>query len=283
MKKQTLSYLLFFPFPFLFLSSLTFAADNIKLFGKFEQGTLLKGQAPVGAQLFLNGKSVRATDSGKFVVGFGREAELTNNLKAILVDGTEINREVVLTKKKYRIQRVNGIAKKIMKPEPKAVARSKKDSQQVRAARNTDSDLDGIFTRFIWPAKGPISGVYGSQRVYNGVPSRPHYGVDVAKPTGTPVVAPANGIITLAVPDMFYSGGTIIIDHGYGVSSSMLHLSKLDVVKGQSVKQGQKIGEIGSTGRSTGPHLDWRINWYQMRLDPTTIVPPMQVVLKDSH
>nr|WP_243637391.1 M23 family metallopeptidase [Parashewanella curva] len=256
------------------------ANTDIKLFGKFEQGTLLKGLVPPGATLELNGQAVRVSNSGKFVIGFEREADLTNKLVVTLNDGTQQSRIIKLAPKQYRIQRVNGIAKKIMKPDPKAVARSKKDSQQVRTARNIDSDLDGIFTRFIWPAKGPISGVYGSQRVYNGVPGRPHYGVDVAKPTGTPVVAPANGVITLAVPDMFYSGGTIIIDHGYGVSSSMLHLSKLDVVKGQSVKQGQKVGEIGSTGRSTGPHLDWRINWYQMRLDPTTIVPSMKEAMK---
>ncbi|MGY0583956.1 MAG: M23 family metallopeptidase, partial [Paraglaciecola chathamensis] len=126
---------------------------------------------------------------------------------------------------------------------------------------------------FIWPAQGPISGVYGSQRVLNGQPKRPHYGVDVAAPTGTPVYAPADGVVTLFVPDMYYSGGTMIIDHGLGVSSTFLHLSKGLVQVGDNVKQGQLVAEIGATGRVTGAHLDWRMNWMNVRIDPALLVP----------
>lgn len=129
---------------------------------------------------------------------------------------------------------------------------------------------------FIWPAKGRLSGFYGSQRVLNGDPKRPHYGVDVAAPTGTEVVAPADGVVRLAHPDLFFSGGTIIIDHGFGVNSTFLHLSSVDVEVGEPVKQGDFIGRIGATGRATGPHLDWRINWLNHRLDPQLLVPPFE-------
>ena len=119
---------------------------------------------------------------------------------------------------------------------------------------------------------GPISGVYGSQRVYNGVPGTPHYGIDVAVPTGTAIVAPASGQIIMVHDNMFYSGGTIMLDHGHGVSSSFLHLSKTSVEVGDWVEQGDPIGEVGATGRVTGPHLDWRMNWGDSRIDPELLL-----------
>jgi murein DD-endopeptidase MepM/ murein hydrolase activator NlpD len=128
---------------------------------------------------------------------------------------------------------------------------------------------------FHWPLEGPITGVYGSQRVYNDVPGRPHYGVDVAAATGTPITTPAPGLVTLAHPDMFYSGGTVIIDHGYGISSTMMHLSKVLVDVGQEVVPGDIIAEVGASGRATGPHLDWRMNWFKVRIDPQLLVQPM--------
>ncbi|MBM7074147.1 M23 family metallopeptidase [Shewanella sp. 202IG2-18] len=263
-----------------FLLSFSALANSIHLQGKFEQGSLIKGNVPPQSQVLLNGKPVQVAKSGDFVFGFEREAKPEHELKVIYPNGLTEIKPLKVTAKKYKIDRVNGISKKIMKPDPKALARAKKDGKQVRAARNTESQQTAIFTDFIWPVTGRISGVYGSQRVYNGKPGRPHYGVDVARNTGTPIVSPADGVITLAVPDMFYSGGTVIIDHGFGVSSSMLHLSKLYVKQGQKVKQGEPIAEIGATGRVTGPHLDWRLNWFQMRLDPTSIVPDMKSVMK---
>ena len=255
-------------------------ANSIHLQGKFEQGSLIRGKVPANSQVFLNGKKLLISKAGNFVFGFEREAKPDQILKVIYPDGLTELKPLKVKTREYKIDRVNGISKKIMKPNPQAIARSKKDGKQVRAARNTQSADNAVFGDFIWPVTGRISGVYGSQRVYNGKPGRPHYGVDVARVTGTPIVSPADGVITLAVPDMFYSGGTIIIDHGYGVSSSMLHLSKLYVKEGQEVKQGEKIAEIGATGRVTGAHLDWRMNWFQMRLDPTSIVPDMKSVLK---
>ncbi|RTR36507.1 M23 family metallopeptidase [Shewanella canadensis] len=253
---------------------------QVLLTGQMEQGALIRGQVTPGTTAFLNGEALKVTPQGDFAFGFSRDAELKQELKLVYPDGLTQIKPLSLLAKKYKIDRLTGISKKIMKPDPKAQARAAKDSKQVKAARAQFSDKTAFSQEFIWPLTGRISGVYGSQRVYNGKPGNPHYGVDVAAKTGTVVVAPADGKISLSVPDMFYSGGTIILDHGYGVSSSFLHLSKLYVKEGQEIKQGQPIAEVGATGRVTGPHLDWRVNWYQMRLDPVTIVPSMATVLK---
>jgi murein DD-endopeptidase MepM/ murein hydrolase activator NlpD len=253
---------------------------QIELIGEMEQGALIRAQVEPGTEAFLNGDVLKVSPQGEFAFGFAREAQLTQELKLVYSDGLTQLMPLNITAKEYKIDRVNGISKKIMKPNPKSVERSRKDSQQVKAARAQFSEQTAFSQDFIWPLTGRISGVYGSQRVYNGKPGNPHYGVDVAAKTGTVVVAPADGVISLSVPDMFYSGGTIVLDHGYGVSSSFLHLSKLYVKEGETIKQGQPIAEVGATGRVTGPHLDWRVNWYQMRLDPVTIVPSMSSVLK---
>ncbi|MFV0594627.1 M23 family metallopeptidase [Shewanella sp.] len=243
--------------------------------GQFEQGALIRGKAPAGTQISLNGEALKVTPDGHFAFGFDRDAQLSQELRLVYPDGLTEVKPLSVTKREYNIQSVKGISNKIMKPDPVAQERAAKDTAQVKAARGTFSEQTAFLQSFIWPLTGRISGVYGSQRIYNDVPGNPHFGVDVAAKTGTVVVAPADGVISLSVPDMFYSGGTMIIDHGYGVSSSFLHLSKLYVNVGETVKQGQAVAEVGATGRANGPHLDWRLNWFQMRLDPTTIVPPM--------
>ncbi|MCG7531554.1 M23 family metallopeptidase [Psychrobium sp. MM17-31] len=240
--------------------------------GEFTQGALLVGKTRPNTVITLNDKKVAVADNGTFVIGFGRDAKLENQLSFTFGEQT-LNRDLLLNKRKYRESRVNGISKKITNPNPKNVARAQKDAKQVRAARAIWSDGQHFAQNFIWPAPGRISGVYGSVRYYNGKMGRPHYGVDMASPIGTPVVAPADGIVRLYVPDMFYSGGTLIIDHGMGVSSTFLHLSKGHVKAGDKVKQGDLIAEIGNTGRSTGPHLDWRMNWNNQRVDPQLLVP----------
>lgn len=258
---------------------MTDACAQASFEGKFEQGALIRGKVPAGTQVSLNGEVLRVSPEGNFVFGFDRDAELSQQLTLVYPDGlTEVN-PLIVAKRQYNIQSVKGISNKIMKPDPVAQERAAKDTAQVKAARATFSEQTAFLQSFIWPLTGRISGVYGSQRIYNDVPGNPHFGVDVAAKTGTVVVAPADGVISLSVPDMFYSGGTMIIDHGYGVSSSFLHLSKLYVKAGETVKQGQALAEVGATGRANGPHLDWRLNWYQMRLDPTSIVPPMETVL----
>lgn len=258
---------------------MTNANAQVSFEGKFEQGALIRGQVPAGTQVSLNGEVLRVTPDGHFAFGFDRDGELSQQLTLVYPDGLTEVKPLTVAKRQYDIQSVKGISNKIMKPDPIAQERAAKDTAQVKAARATFSEQTAFLQEFIWPLTGRISGVYGSQRIYNDVPGNPHFGVDVAAKTGTVVVAPADGVISLSVPDMFYSGGTMIIDHGYGVSSSFLHLSKLYVQAGETVKQGQALAEVGATGRANGPHLDWRVNWYQMRLDPTTLVPPMATVL----
>ena len=247
--------------------------------GKFEQGALVRGHVPAGSKVLLNDKPVKVSPKGEFVIGFDRDAKTQQQLKVTYPDGLTEIKPLKIATRKYQIDRLTGISQQIMKPDPVVQARAAKEAQQTFAARNIDSEQYAFMQDFIWPVTGRISGVYGSQRVYNGVPGNPHFGVDVARPTGTVVVSPADGVITLSEPDLFYSGGTVIIDHGYGVSSSFLHLSKLYLKVGDKVAQGQKVAEIGATGRVTGAHLDWRLNWFQMRLDPVTIVPSMASVL----
>ncbi len=244
---------------------------DVSLNGKFTQGALLRGQAPVGAQVFLNDERVPTNGEGKFVVGFEREAPLQQTLVVKGHNGEAWQRTFTLEKREYNIQRIDGLEQKMVTPPAEVTARIKRDNINVANARSGNSNLDALFTRFEWPAKGVISGVYGSQRILNGVPKWPHYGVDIANETGTPVYAPVDGIVTMA-DDLYYSGNTLILDHGMRVFSTFLHMDEITVTVGEKVKQGDKIGTIGSTGRSTGPHLDWRINLGKMRLDPQTII-----------
>ncbi|QUN07318.1 M23 family metallopeptidase [Shewanella yunxiaonensis] len=255
----------------------------IKLIGKMEQGALLRGSVTPGSQLMLDGRAIQVSAEGNFAFGFERESPLNHTLSVTYPDGHVATQQLNIAERQYRISSVNGISKKIMEPDPKDVARAAEDSKMVKAARARTSEESGFASDFIWPLTGRISGVYGSQRIYNGKAGNPHYGVDIAAKTGTVVVAPAAGVVSLAVPDMFYSGGTMIIDHGYGVSSTFLHLSKLYLKPGTRVKQGQPVAEVGATGRANGPHLDWRINWYQMRLDAATVVPAMKDALKTAQ
>lgn len=244
---------------------------DVALNGKFTQGALLRGQAPAGAKVTLNGETVQTNKDGKFVVGFEREAPLQQTLIVELADGNKWQRDITLEKREYNIQRIEGLEQKMVTPPAEVTARIKQDNINVANARSGNSDLDALFTKFEWPAKGVISGVYGSQRILNGVPKWPHYGLDIANETGTPVYAPVDGVVTLA-DDLYYSGNTLILDHGMRVFSTFLHMDTITVEVGETVKQGEQIGTIGSTGRSTGPHLDWRVNLGNIRLDPQTVI-----------
>ena len=244
---------------------------NVVLNGKFTQGALLRGQAPAGAKVTLNGETVQTNKDGKFVVGFEREAPLQQTLVVKLDNGQKWQRDITLEKREYNIQRIDGLEQKMVSPPAEVTARIKQDNINVANARSGNTDLDALFTRFEWPAKGVISGVYGSQRILNGVPKWPHYGLDIANETGTPVYAPVDGVVTMA-DDLYYSGNTLILDHGMRVFSTFLHMDTITVEVGETVKQGEQIGTIGSTGRSTGPHLDWRINLGNIRLDPQTVI-----------
>ncbi len=241
------------------------------LSGEFVQGGLITGQAEPGSKVWLDDKELRLSPSGAFVFGFGRDAGQAYRLSYQTKNGVETSRQLTVKPRQYRIQKVEGIKKSIMQPKTEDIKHIHSDLKATRKARKVDSDLSAFKMDFIWPAKGRISGVYGSQRFYNGKPGRPHYGLDIAAPVGATVIAPASGTVLLT-KRMFYSGNTILLDHGYGISSSFLHLSKISVSQGQKIHQGDKIGEIGATGRVTGSHLDWRLNWFNTRLDPQLLL-----------
>lgn len=249
---------------------------GVLLSGKWTQGGVLIGQAPPGTRVWFEGRALRVSEDGRFVFGLHRDAKSQASWK-IQLPGEPAPKLLThaVEQRSYKIQRIDGLPGKMVTPPAAVLARIRRDQQQVAKAKAIDSALNGFAETFIWPCIGPISGVYGSQRILNGVPKQPHYGVDVAMPVGTPVVAPASGVVTLAEADMYYTGGTIMIDHGHGLSSVLMHLSKVLVKVGQQVQQGDEIAAVGATGRVTGAHLDWRMNWFDARIDPQLLVPPM--------
>ena len=190
-------------------------------------------------------------------------------------DGRIERRVIEVAPREYRIQRIDGLPREKVTPPEAVLARIREEGARVAAARANDDPRTDFRDGFVWPLTGRISGVYGSQRVLNGEPRRPHFGVDVAAPTGTPVAAPADAVVRLADDDLYFSGGTLIMDHGHGLTSTFIHLSKILVEPGQRVRQGEVVAEVGATGRATGPHLDWRMNLFDARLDPQLLTPPM--------
>ena len=250
-------------------------AAELTLQGALTQGGLIFAQSQPGAAASLDGQPLRVTPDGRFIFGFGRDAPPDATLTVTWPDGRVETRRLQIAQRDYDIQRIDGIKKDYVSPPQEVLARIRADSEAAARARAADRPETDFDSGFAWPARGPISGVYGSQRILNGEPRQPHFGVDVAGPVGTPVRAPADGVVTLAHPDMYYSGATLIIDHGHGLSSSFLHLDAIQVTEGQKVRQGEVVALMGKSGRVTGPHLDWRMNWRDQRIDPALLVPPM--------
>jgi len=244
----------------------------IELTGELKQGGLIVGKTKSDNNVTLNKKQITVSDNGDYVFGFSRDDKTSYNLVITDPNGLIATKTLTPSKRDYKLQRIEGIKKSIMEPNPKAVARSQQDSKQIKTARKISSNITSFANGFIPPIKGEITGVYGSQRIYNGVPKRPHFGLDYAGKIGDPVKTPASGKVLLWVPDMFYSGGTMIIDHGQGVSSTFLHLSHSFVKQGDMVKQGDVVASVGNSGRVTGPHLDWRINWFDVKIDPALVL-----------
>ena len=270
---------------YLWLLPMTFTAlvaQALELRGELAQGGLLIGQLAPGERAFLDGEPLRATPEGLVVFGFGRDAKPEAKLEVCRGEDCRQQR-LAVRQREYAIQRIDGVPPETVTPPPEVLERIRRENAQVARARRVVSDSLAFSQPFIWPLKGPVTGVFGSQRVYNGEPRRPHYGVDVAAPTGTPVVAPADATVTLAHPDMYFSGGTLVMDHGYGVSSTFIHLHEVLVEAGQQVKQGQVVATVGASGRATGPHLDWRMNWFAVRLDPVLHVGPMPAKNARAH
>ena len=246
--------------------------ENIELTGEIKQGGLVVGKTLAQNTVTLNGKTISVSKSGDFTFGFSRDDKKSYQLVITSVNGDRVEKTLTPQKRSYNIQRIEGIKKSIMQPNPKSVARAKQDSKQVKSARRVASSLNYFSQGFIAPIKGTITGVYGSQRILNGKPKWPHYGLDFAADEGTKIKAMLDGTVTMAEPDLFYTGGTLIFDHGHGISTLYMHMKKILVKKGQKVKQGDVIGTVGSTGRVTGAHLDVRLNWFQTRLDPATVL-----------
>ncbi len=256
----------------------TVAADStgFALEGRPVQGGLVHGTVPPGTvSLMLDGRAVPLASDGRFLLGFDRDAAVAARLAARLGDGREIVETLTVAPCAWRIERV-AMARPSGGPTPEFQRRREGELVRIGAARAALSPSTGWAQRFVWPARGRISGVFGSQRIYRGgVPAAYHSGVDIAGGGGARVVAPADGIVTLAPPPMFsLEGNLVIVDHGMGLSSAFLHLASVAVRPGQRVRQGDPIGQVGATGRATGPHLHWSLVWNGARLDPLPLVRP---------
>jgi len=261
-----------------FLAAILTAASlhAAELEGEAIQGGLIFGKAEPGTEVTLDGEALQVSDDGRFVLGFGRDETGVRVLRLIAPDGAAQELSLEVAARSYDIERIEGLPPRTVTPDPEAAERIREENRMVASAKARRDNRADYAQGFAWPATGRISGVYGSQRILNGEPRNPHFGLDVAAQTGTLVTAPAPGIVTLTHPDMYFSGGTIILDHGQGLSSSFLHLSEILVEAGQRVDTGDPIGRIGATGRATGAHLDWRMSWLDRRVDPQRLVPAMQ-------
>ena len=244
------------------------------------QGGLLRGRLPAGMRRALvdaagTPRPVRVSAGGDFVVGAGRDEIGPLRLRLSTPQTGECDIRVRVEPRTWRVERVEGVPQSTVTPPPAIAARIAREQAQVARARERDDDRADFLGGFDWPVTGRISGVFGSQRVYNGTPKSPHSGLDVAAPTGTPLRAPAPGVVSFVAPDLYLTGGTVLLDHGHGLSSSFLHLSRIDVTLGQRVERGQVLGAIGATGRATGPHMHWGLNWFGVRVDPQPLLEPL--------
>ena len=240
--------------------------------GKFEQGSFIIGKTQKGFDVQIDNRKIKITKDGFFAFGLDRDRKNNVVIKIIGNGTTEIIEKKIL-KRDYKIQRIDGLPKKQVTPPPEVYERIKKDNIKIGKARLIDTTYDYFKDKFINPIdKYIITGVYGSQRILNGKPRRPHYGIDFHAPEGTPVKAMMDGEITLAEKDMYFTGGTIIFDHGHGISTLYMHMKDINVKVGQKVKQGEIVGTLGKSGRATGPHLDIRLNWFEVKLDPASVL-----------
>jgi len=247
---------------------ITFKSYAVEFQGKFIQGHYIIGKTSPGTKIFIDKRKIKVTPKGYFAFGIGRDRK---NDVVITINEKKIIKKVF--KREYKIQRIDGLEEKKVTPPEEVYERIKRENKWIGEARAIDSDLTFFKNKFINPLENAIvTGVYGSQRILNGKPKWPHYGIDFAAEEGTEIKAMLDGVVTLAAPDLFYTGGTLIFDHGHGISTLYMHMKTLEVKKGQKVKQGDVIGTVGSTGRSTGAHLDVRLNWFQVRLDPATVL-----------
>jgi murein DD-endopeptidase MepM/ murein hydrolase activator NlpD len=236
------------------------------------QGALVFGKVPSGSAVRYGERQLRTTAYGTVAFGVGRDEQGPLILTVTTPSGRSEAITITVTARDWPVEHVNGVPPKTVDPPPDIAERIKREQAQVTAARVRDDDRSDFALPFQWPVQGRISGRFGNARIYNGQPGAGHSGMDIAAPNGTPVKAPAGGVVTFAAPALYLTGGTLLLDHGHGISSNFLHLSRIDVKVGDRVQPGQVIGAVGATGRATGPHLHWGMNWFDVRIDPLLVL-----------
>ncbi|WP_425504875.1 M23 family metallopeptidase [Pseudoxanthomonas japonensis] len=246
--------------------------DRIVFPASVSQGALVFGKVPPGSQVRYRDRALRTTGYGTVVFGVGRDETGPLKVDVTTPSGRSESIRIAVTPRDWPVERVDGVPPKTVNPPPEIAARIQREQALVTAARARDDERADFALPFQWPVQGRISGRFGNARVYNGQSGAGHSGMDIAAPNGTPVKAPAGGIVTFASPDLYLTGGTVLLDHGHGVSSNFLHLSRIDVKVGDRVEPGQVIGAVGATGRATGPHLHWGMNWFDTRIDPLLVL-----------
>ena len=257
---------------FLLIFFISFKVSAVEFDGKFIQGHFIIGKTEPDSKVKIGKKQVKVSKDGYFAFGLARDRKYD---VVITIEKNGVKKKITkrVQKRKYNIQKIDGLEEKKVTPPEEVYERIKKENKLIAKARYIDSDLIFFKDKFIIPVDDAIiTGVYGSQRILNGKPKWPHYGLDFAQKEGTPVKAMLNGTVTLAEPDLYYTGGTLIFDHGHGISTLYMHMNEIFVEKGYNIKQGDIVGTVGSTGRTTGPHLDVRLNWFDVRLDPATVL-----------
>lgn len=253
-------------------SAASATAGQIVFPASVQQGAMVIGKVPAASQVHHAGRLLRPTPYGSVVFGVARDEKGPLQLQ---IDGPGSESSLItiqVTPRDWPLEQVRGVPPKTVNPPPAIAARIKREQAQVTTARVRDDDRADFAQAFLWPVQGRISGRFGNQRVYNGSPGSAHSGMDIAVPTGTPIKAPAAGVITFAAPDLYLTGGTVVLDHGHGISSNFLHMSRIDVKVGDRISQGQVVGAVGATGRATGPHLHWGMNWFDTRIDPLLVL-----------
>ena len=265
MDSKVIKYLIIFLF-------ISFKVNALEFNGKFIQGHFILGKTEPNSKIIIDKKQIKVSKDGFFAFGIGKDRKYDVVIK-VIKDGETKKVIKKVQKRKYNIQRIDGLEEKKVTPPEEVYERIKKENILIAKAREINSDLDFFKNKFILPVDDAIiTGVYGSQRILNGKPRWPHYGIDFAQKLGTPIKAMADGVVTMAEQDLYFTGATLIFDHGHGISTLYMHLDKIFVELGDIVKQGEIIGTVGSSGRSTGPHLDVRLNWFGTRLDPATVL-----------
>lgn len=248
---------------------------GLELQPSLQQGQLVRGHVAPGALVRLEGHTLKVGAQGQLVFGLGREAR-SARVFVQTPAGCMGSARLQVAPREWQVEHVTGLPPTTVNPDPETARRIAAESARISTARAIDSEMMAWMEPMAWPARGRISGIYGSQRVLNGEPRNPHLGLDIAAPTGTPVTTAWPGKVTLVQPDMVLTGGTVLVDHGFGISTIYIHLSRVDVVPGQQLQAGERLGAIGATGRASGPHLHFQVHWFQEKLDPALLLPALK-------